>query len=528
MNLVIAGGVVVLVVTMLAVHGAAAARRAHASLCRYRIGALYCRRLDGAGRARLHLAPLGRPELSGLTALATSRRRDLGRHQHWRADGPDRGRGCSQDCRRANSPPRSWSAPAWRASPSSSRRSRPGPSSTASARWSEAKAADAKRREGKGIGPLHGVPSASRTSSIPPTCRPRTAARAFKGRLPFKDAACVTALRRAGAVVLGKTVTTELATFTPGTHAQPAQSRAHAGRLLLRLRGRRRRRHGARRARHADGGLRHPARGLLRHLRLQADLRAHPAPRRAHAGAVARHRRRLSAARSRTWPSLADALQGLRRARSRQPGLAAARVCWRPPPRTGRCAPLFAFVKTHAWSEADAATHEAFGELIEQLGGQVQEISIDNTTERGFAAARHRAEGGAGASLRPAPRPGAELLSPGLAKQIEEGAAGPGRRVSGRAQRARGLLRDVEELLRDYGTILTPAALGPGAQGPRQHRQPRLLRLLDLPRRAGGDAAAAGGRRPAHGRAADRRRAATTAACCAARAGSCATSSSAS
>ena len=33
-------------------------------------------------------------------------------------------------------------------------------------------------------------------------------------------------------------------------------------------------------------------------------------------------------------------------------------------------------------------THEVVGELVEELGGQVAEISLDYTTERGFAAAR--------------------------------------------------------------------------------------------------------------------------------------------
>ena len=34
------------------------------------------------------------------------------------------------------------------------------------------------------------------------------------------------------------------------------------------------------------------------------------------------------------------------------------------------------------------ATHEAFGELVESLGGQVAEISLDHTTERGVRAAQ--------------------------------------------------------------------------------------------------------------------------------------------
>jgi Asp-tRNA(Asn)/Glu-tRNA(Gln) amidotransferase A subunit family amidase len=42
-----------------------------------------------------------------------------------------------------------------------------------------------------------------------------------RGRRPSEDAACVALLRRAGATALGKTVTTELASFTPGPTRNP-------------------------------------------------------------------------------------------------------------------------------------------------------------------------------------------------------------------------------------------------------------------------------------------------------------------
>jgi Asp-tRNA(Asn)/Glu-tRNA(Gln) amidotransferase A subunit family amidase len=128
--------------------------------------------------------------------------------------------------------------------------------------------------------------------------------------------------------------------------------------------------------------------------------------------------------------------------------------------------PLVAFVKTHAWTEADPATREAFGELVEALGPQAQEIIIDATTERGVAAAgivqgvelSHHY----GHILDRAP----ELLSKGLAERIEAG-----RRVNAvdyvAALEARQThYRTVQELFTDYGTILTPAALGPA---PKDH-----------------------------------------------------------
>ena len=85
----------------------------------------------------------------------------------------------------------------------------------------QAKAADALRKEGKGVGPLHGVPVGIKDIIDTADMPTENGCRAHKGRQPAADAACVTALRRAGAVIIGKTVTTELATFTPGKTHNP-------------------------------------------------------------------------------------------------------------------------------------------------------------------------------------------------------------------------------------------------------------------------------------------------------------------
>ena len=89
-------------------------------------------------------------------------------------------------------------------------------------------------------------------------------------------------------------------------------------------------------------------------------------------------------------------------------------------------APLFAFVKTHAWDDADPSTHEAFGELVEELGGQVSEVSLDHTTERGFAAARQVQRVEMALQFGPLLDRAPELLSDNLRQQLEDG-----RRVSG-------------------------------------------------------------------------------------------------
>ncbi len=70
-------------------------------------------------------------------------------------------------------------------------------------------------------GPLHGVPIA--VKDIIDTADMPTAygSPIYRGKQPNWDASCVALARRAGAVILGKTVSTEFAYFSPGPTANP-------------------------------------------------------------------------------------------------------------------------------------------------------------------------------------------------------------------------------------------------------------------------------------------------------------------
>ena len=71
------------------------------------------------------------------------------------------------------------------------------------------------------VGPLHGVPVGIK-DIIDTRDQPTTyGSRACAGFTPAEDAACVAALREAGAVILGKTVTTEFANRDPGPTSHP-------------------------------------------------------------------------------------------------------------------------------------------------------------------------------------------------------------------------------------------------------------------------------------------------------------------
>jgi len=93
----------------------------------------------------------------------------------------------------------------------------------------QARESDEWRRSGKPIGPLHGVPVGIKdivdTADYPTECGSAFLA----GRRPRNDATLVAKLRAAGAVIIGKTVTTEFAYFTPGKTRNPHDAKRTPG-----------------------------------------------------------------------------------------------------------------------------------------------------------------------------------------------------------------------------------------------------------------------------------------------------------
>ncbi len=85
----------------------------------------------------------------------------------------------------------------------------------------QAEAMDDLRRRGRPVGALHGIPVGIKdifnTADMPTAL----GSSAHEGRRPEADAAAVERLREAGAVILGKTVTTPLAFASPSTARNP-------------------------------------------------------------------------------------------------------------------------------------------------------------------------------------------------------------------------------------------------------------------------------------------------------------------
>src|ERR671914_748170 len=85
----------------------------------------------------------------------------------------------------------------------------------------QAQAADQHRKQGKSLGALHGVPIGVKDIFDTTDMPTEMGSPLWAGRTPRRDAAAVARLRSAGAVIMGKTVTTEYAYYHPGKTRNP-------------------------------------------------------------------------------------------------------------------------------------------------------------------------------------------------------------------------------------------------------------------------------------------------------------------
>src|SRR5262245_13056731 len=238
----------------------------------------------------------------------------------------------------------------------------------------QARAADAKRLEGKPTGPLHGVPIGIKDIFDTADMPTENGSPLHAGRTPSRDATTVAMLRAAGAAIMGKTVTTEFAYFSPGKTRNPynlehtpggsssGSAAAVATEMVPLALGSQTNGSTIRPASYCGAIGFKPTHGLIpRHgiLALSRTLD--------HVGLFARSIDDIAL--------LAAQLAGYdecdpdTRPRSRIPFV---EVAAEEPPLP----PMFGFVKTPYWERADEDTKEGFAELIEQLGEQVEEVEL--------------------------------------------------------------------------------------------------------------------------------------------------------
>jgi Asp-tRNA(Asn)/Glu-tRNA(Gln) amidotransferase A subunit family amidase len=322
----------------------------------------------------------------------------------------------------------------------------------------QAEAADDHRKHGRATGPLHGVPIGIKDIFDTGDMPTEFGSPLWAGRTPRRDAAAVAMLRAAGAVIMGKTVTTEYAYFNPGKTRNPhnpertpggSSSGSAAAVAAFMVPGAI--------GSQTNGSVIRPAafcgivgfkptHGLIPRSGALLLSRALD-----HVGVFARSVQ--DAALLAEAMVSADAEDPDTRPTARPP-LAAVAASEAPLP------PRFAFVRTPAWPHAEPVTGPAFTELTEALGEAASEVELGSSFDRAIDMHRVIMEVEMAHNLHRDYEQGRDQLSPVLRALIERGRAYPAieytRALAGPAH----LNAALDEVFNEYDAILTPAAPG--------------------------------------------------------------------
>ena len=343
----------------------------------------------------------------------------------------------------------------------------------------QARAADAHRLSGQPIGALHGVPVGLKDIIDTADMPTENGSVLHAGRTPSRDASVVSLLRVAGAVILGKTVTTEFATRTPGKTRNPhdpahtpggsssgSAAAVAAGMVPLAL-GSQTTGSTIRPASYCGVYGFKPTHGLIpRHGMFQLSRTLD------HVGLFARNVEDIALLLEELAAHDERDLDSRPRARVPYRVVAAEEQ-----PLT----PMFAFVKTSLWDRVDADAREAFAELVAHLGDRIEELELVTPSDEVLE--WQRAIGGAeiAINLRREWDKGRDKLSPALRARIEQGRevrAVDYLRALGRIPELNASLTELFE--QRYDAILTPAAFGTAPKGLESTGDPAFCALWTL------------------------------------------------
>jgi Asp-tRNA(Asn)/Glu-tRNA(Gln) amidotransferase A subunit family amidase len=343
----------------------------------------------------------------------------------------------------------------------------------------QARAADELRLTGQAIGPLHGVPVGLKDIIDTGDMPTENGSVICAGRTPARDAAVVSLLRAAGAVIMGKTVTTEFATrhpgktrnphnpaHTPGGSSSGSAAAVAAGMVPLAL-GSQTTGSTIRPAAYCGVYGMKPTHGLIsRHGMFQLSRSLD------HVGLFAR-----------TIEDLALLLEVLAGHDERDPDTRPrARVPYREvaaeePPLP----PMFALVKAPRWEKVEPDAKEAFAELQQRLGDRIEEIELIGASEETLG--WHEAVSGpeVALNLRREWEQQRDKLSSALQARIERGRAVSGLEYLAARARVPQLNASFTELFEQrYDAILTPAAYGTAPAGLASTGDPAYCALWTL------------------------------------------------
>ena len=327
----------------------------------------------------------------------------------------------------------------------------------------QAREADRRRSGGQPVGPLHGIPVGIKDIFDTRDMPTEDGTPLHRGRTPAYDAAAVTRLREAGAIIMGKTVTTELALFGPGKTRNPrdpsrtpggsssGSAAAVASGMVPLAIGSQTNGSTIRPASFCGVVGYKPSHGLIsRHgvltLSRTLDHVGVFAGSVTDAALIADIMMRYDAKDADMRPKAAPELS---------------RLAAEEPPLT----PKLGFLKPPVWNRADEDTREAFEELAGVLGDQVEEVELPTLFEEALAQHKIIQDAEVAVNFGGDYERGRERMSPQLVEIIEHGQAIPAAEYIRAVARIPLFLQAIDEVFDRYDAILTPAAPGEAPVG---------------------------------------------------------------
>jgi Asp-tRNA(Asn)/Glu-tRNA(Gln) amidotransferase A subunit family amidase len=327
----------------------------------------------------------------------------------------------------------------------------------------QAEAADLHRKEGKAPGPLHGLPVGVKDIFDTGDMPTEFGSPLWAGRTPRRDAAVVARLRAAGAVILGKTVTTEYAYFHPGKTTNPhdptrtpggsssGSAAAVAAHMVPGAVGSQTNGSVIRPAAFCGVVGFKPTHGLIPRSGALLLSRALD-----HVGVFGRTVEDVAL--------LAETLAGFDEddADTRpiaRPPLAAVAAAEPPLP------PRLAFVRSPAWDHAEPVTREAFGELVEALGEAVAEVELGPSFGRAVDMHRTIMEVEMAHNLQRDYEKGGDRLSAVLRQLLQRGRGHAAVDYAAALAGIPSLNAAIDPVFDEFDAILTPAAPGEAPRG---------------------------------------------------------------
>jgi len=327
----------------------------------------------------------------------------------------------------------------------------------------QARRLDSQRQAGGPVGPLHGIPVGVKdildTESLPT----ENGTVLDSGRQPLKNCRVVSLLEEAGAVIMGKTVSTELAVFGPGKTRNPhnpkhtpggsssGSAAAVASHMVPLAIGTQTNGSVIRPASFCGVVGFKPSHGLIPRTGILAQSRPLDT-----VGVFARTVE--DAARIAEVLVAHDSGDADTTARARPP---LSEIAADEPPLT----PILTFAKTAVWDQADKETQDAFGELVELLGDACDELTLPEPFDHAVELHETIMKADLAKSFARYYERGKDRLTDILKGMIEDGQKITAVDYNKAVDRREFLNDGLDGVFDRYDAIITPATLGEAPAG---------------------------------------------------------------